>query len=211
MKKVIISFLCFMLIGIVNVETQEKSKCIIKGIIGPKQKLKIYLVPAHYLYEYINVHEKDGERWFCSEPEAQQAGFIRCPNTPPRNSQFTTKIYTNPTPIPKIPKRSTSTPKRSMSVSDRPMVKQKSQSGCITKSGYLASVSEELLDKAVTLLVQEDMVALQKLMDTDVVFMLKGGVSVHIEDTKIFSGKVEIRPAGYIDSVWTAIEAIDCK
>jgi hypothetical protein len=77
-----------------------------------------------------------------------------------------------------------------------------------TKSGYLASVSEKLLDKAVDYAVAKDYAALQKLMDTNLVFMLKGGLKVYIVDTKIFSGKVKIRPAGETVEVWTLIEAV---
>jgi len=51
-------------------------------------------------------------------------------------------------------------------------------------------------------------VALQKLMDSNMVFMLKGGLKVYIVDTKIFSGKVKIRPAGQTVEVWTLIEAV---
>ena len=61
----------------------------------------------------------------------------------------------------------------------------------ITKSGYLASVSEELLDKAIEYAVAKDNVALQKLMDS-----------------KMVSGKVKIRPAGQTVEVWTLIEAV---
>lgn len=77
-----------------------------------------------------------------------------------------------------------------------------------TKSGYLASVSEEILDKAIDYAVAKDHAALQKLMDTNLVFMLKGGLKVYIVDTKIFSGKVKIRPAGETVEVWTLIEAV---
>lgn len=77
-----------------------------------------------------------------------------------------------------------------------------------TKSGYLASVSEKLLDKAIDYAVAKDHTALQKLMDTNLVFMLKSGLRIHIVDTKIFSGKVKIRPAGETVEVWTLIEAV---
>jgi len=85
------------------------------------------------------------------------------------------------------------------------------QPNCVTKSGYIASVSEELFDKAVSYAVQKDYVALQKLLDSKLVFMLKAGVPVYLEDTKMFSGKVKIRPAVSTVSVWTNIEAVDCK
>ena len=78
----------------------------------------------------------------------------------------------------------------------------------ITKSGYLASMSEELLNKAVEYVVAKDNVALQKLMNTNMVFMLKGDMKVYIVDTKFFSGMVKIRPVGQTVEVWTLIEAV---
>ncbi|NJB66414.1 hypothetical protein GGQ74_000054 [Desulfobaculum xiamenense] len=77
-----------------------------------------------------------------------------------------------------------------------------------TKSGYLASVSEAWLDKAVEYAVARDDVALQKLIDSKLVFVLKGGLRVYVVDTKIFSGIVKIRPVGETFEVWTLIEAI---
>lgn len=81
----------------------------------------------------------------------------------------------------------------------------------ITKSGYLASISEELLDKAIEYVVANDHAALQKILETKLVFMLKGGLKVYIVDTKIFSGKVKIRPVGETVEVWTLIEAVSNK
>ena len=77
-----------------------------------------------------------------------------------------------------------------------------------TNSGYLASTSEELLDKAIGYISVKDYAALQKLMDANLVFTLKGGLKVYIVDTKIFSGKVKIRPVGQTFEVWTLIEAV---
>lgn len=77
-----------------------------------------------------------------------------------------------------------------------------------TKPGYLASVSEDMLDKAIDYAVAKDHAALQKLMDANLVFMLKGGLKVYIVDTKMFSGKVKIRPAGETLEVWTLFEAV---
>ncbi len=77
-----------------------------------------------------------------------------------------------------------------------------------TISGYLASPDEKLLDKAIQYVAAKDHVALQKIMDTKLVFMLKGGLKVYIVDTKIFSGKVKIRPVGETIELWTAIEAV---
>lgn len=77
-----------------------------------------------------------------------------------------------------------------------------------TVPGYLASTSEDLLDKAIEYAVSKDYVALQKLLDSDLVFMLKGGLEVYIVKCKFFSGKVKIRPTGETIEIWTVIEAV---
>ena len=45
----------------------------------------------------------------------------------------------------------------------------------ITKSGYMAGVTEQAFDKGMDYIVQKDHVALQKLMDAGLVFPLKIG------------------------------------
>lgn len=77
-----------------------------------------------------------------------------------------------------------------------------------TKAGYLASVSEELLDKAIEYAVAKDHVALQKLLNSKLVFELKAGLKVYVVDSKFFSGKVKIRPVGETVEVWTVLEAV---
>jgi len=86
------------------------------------------------------------------------------------------------------------------------------QKTCITKDGYIASISEELFSKAIAFAVQKDHAAFQKLLDSKLVFMLKAGIPVFVEKTKIFSGAVKIRPKGSTTIlVWTNIEAINCE
>lgn len=77
-----------------------------------------------------------------------------------------------------------------------------------TKSGYLASPSEQLLDKAIQYISVKDYVAVQKLLDTKMVIMLKGGLRVYVVDSKIFSGKIKIRPVGQTIEIWTVTEAV---
>ena len=81
----------------------------------------------------------------------------------------------------------------------------------ITKSGYIASASKELLDKAIEYASVKDVAAFQKLLDTKLVFVLKAGLKVYVVDTKIFSGMVKIRPVGETVEIWTLIEAISNK
>lgn len=67
--------------GLIGKPTLSPSKeCNIKGIIGPISKLKIYLLPDHYLYPKINVYGDMGEKWLCSEAEAIAEGFLLVPN-----------------------------------------------------------------------------------------------------------------------------------
>lgn len=81
-----------------------------------------------------------------------------------------------------------------------------------TKSGYIASVSEELLDKAIGYVAVKDNAAFQKLLDTKSVFLLKGGLRVYeIERSftgKIKLGKIKVRPVGETIELWTLYEAL---
>jgi hypothetical protein len=78
-----------------------------------------------------------------------------------------------------------------------------------TKSGYLASTSQELLEKTIAYVVDKDLVAYNKIMATGMVFSLKGGLEVEIVDnTAIAKGLVKIRPRGETVELWTNIEAV---
>lgn len=46
----------------------------IKGNISSKKE-KIYHVPGGALYDKVKIDLEDGERYFCSEQEAQAAGW----------------------------------------------------------------------------------------------------------------------------------------
>lgn len=78
-----------------------------------------------------------------------------------------------------------------------------------TVGGHAAAVSEKLLDRVVDLSVAKDYEALQKLLDSGLVIILKKGIKVEVVDTKLFSGKVKIRPFGTNLELWTVIEAIE--
>jgi hypothetical protein len=77
-----------------------------------------------------------------------------------------------------------------------------------TKSGYLASPSQELLEEALSYVAAKDEVAYNKIMATGTVFALKGGLEVEIVDTVISKGLVKIRPRGETIELWTNTEAI---
>lgn len=80
--------------------------------------------------------------------------------------------------------------------------------GRTTVSGYLASPSIELLEKAFAYVRQKDEKALEQLTDAGLVIYLKGGLEVEVMDTKIFKGLIKIRPRGQTIEVWTNVEAV---
>lgn len=77
-----------------------------------------------------------------------------------------------------------------------------------TKDGYFACVTEKSLDEAVNYSVRKDTRALAQMITSGECIILKGGIEVTIEDVKIFSGKVLVRPVGTRLQLWTVNEAI---
>lgn len=57
----------------VSVPTQ--SRCDIKGNVSYTSGKRIYHVPGQEDYESTRISEARGERWFCSEAEAEAAGW----------------------------------------------------------------------------------------------------------------------------------------
>ncbi len=51
------------------------SDCRIKGNISIKTGERIYHVPGQQHYDITRISQQYGERWFCSEQEARQAGW----------------------------------------------------------------------------------------------------------------------------------------
>ncbi len=81
---------------------QDERGCKIKGMID-RNGVKMYLLPGHYLYDQIQVYPDKGEQWFCSEQEADRAGFMFLPD--PNNPQLrplksVQAPKPKPTPIP---------------------------------------------------------------------------------------------------------------
>jgi endonuclease YncB( thermonuclease family) len=54
-----------------------KGDCVIKGNISKGQRT--YYLPFHLMYARVKVDENAGERWFCTEQEAIDAGWRRAP------------------------------------------------------------------------------------------------------------------------------------
>ena len=77
-----------------------------------------------------------------------------------------------------------------------------------TKSGYIAAVSKEMLDKAISYRAAGDRAAFNKLLVTGAIMEIEGGKNVEIVDFKLFSGMIKIRAVGDTDEVWTVREAV---
>ena len=61
---------------------QQTGGCVIKGNISYKTGEKIYHIPGCPNYNSTVIDESKGERWFCSEAEAQAAGWRKALNCP---------------------------------------------------------------------------------------------------------------------------------
>lgn len=61
---------------------QCKGDCLIKGNVRTDTKTKTYHLPGCFNYEKIVINQKEGDDWFCSEEEAQKAGFRKSEDCP---------------------------------------------------------------------------------------------------------------------------------
>ena len=60
--------------------SQDQDGCIIKGNISFSTGEKIYHMPGQEYYDKTAIDESKGERWFCTEKEAQDAGWRKSKN-----------------------------------------------------------------------------------------------------------------------------------
>ena len=65
------------LAGCSSGNTESYEDCDIKGNISYRTKEKIYHLPYQQYYDRTEIDESQGEQWFCSEEEAQDAGWRR--------------------------------------------------------------------------------------------------------------------------------------
>ena len=72
-KKGIFSSLCIS-------EKPENPKCLIKGNISRSDGSKVYHFPGCSEYDAVIVEKDLGEKWFCSEKEAEKEGFVKAQN-----------------------------------------------------------------------------------------------------------------------------------
>ena len=59
--------------------SSAKPGCVIKGNISVSTNRKLYHLPGMRNYEATIIDSTKGERWFCSEAEAQANGWIKAP------------------------------------------------------------------------------------------------------------------------------------
>lgn len=57
----------------------SQANCMIKGNISVSSGRRLYHVPGMQDYDITRIDLSAGERWFCSEAEAQAAGWVRAP------------------------------------------------------------------------------------------------------------------------------------
>lgn len=79
-----------------------------------------------------------------------------------------------------------------------------------TKSGWFFAFTEEDFNEATSYISQGDKAAFDACMGVSV-FPLKANIKVYIMKTKLFSGKMKIRPEGARGGVWVHIEAITVR
>lgn len=78
MKKSILLIAFFILVAIwIYYSNSSSQKCDIKGNISGD---KIYHLPDCASYDKTTIDESKGERWFCSEKEAVDAGWRKAKN-----------------------------------------------------------------------------------------------------------------------------------
>jgi len=68
--------------GIWSAKCQPKSECLIKGNYRRDKDTKIYHTPDCYNYPKIVINEEKDDSWFCTEEEAQEAGFVKSQDCP---------------------------------------------------------------------------------------------------------------------------------
>jgi len=68
--------------GIWSDQCQPDSNCVIKANYRPADGTKVYHLPDCYNYDKIVIDQSNGDGWFCTEAEAQQAGFRKSQDCP---------------------------------------------------------------------------------------------------------------------------------
>jgi endonuclease YncB( thermonuclease family) len=67
------------LLSLVKVQSPPNADCVIKGNVNRKGD-RIYFLPGTSVYAKVKMDKGLGERWFCSEEEAEAAGWRKAKN-----------------------------------------------------------------------------------------------------------------------------------
>jgi len=62
--------------------TAEREGCVIKGNFHKGTKDRIYHLEDCYNYKQVVINPNEGDKWFCSEKEAEAAGFVKSKDCP---------------------------------------------------------------------------------------------------------------------------------
>lgn len=62
--------------------TKEREGCEIKGNYHKGTKDKVYHLPGCYNYDQVVINPNESDRWFCTEAEAEKAGFVKSKDCP---------------------------------------------------------------------------------------------------------------------------------
>jgi len=88
MKKIWLSLAVLAVLGLTGCQADFSRNylagCQIKGNINTEGE-KVYHLPECFGYDQIGISQKQRERYFCTEAEAQQAGFRKSNNCPSDN------------------------------------------------------------------------------------------------------------------------------
>jgi len=68
--------------GIWSQKCQPKKDCLIKANTTPRTESKFYHLPGCYNYAKVVIKENEGDYWFCTEEEAEAAGFTKSQDCP---------------------------------------------------------------------------------------------------------------------------------
>jgi len=63
-------------------QNQKDDGCAIKGNYRADKRSKIYHTPECFNYDKISINLKEKDQWFCTEADAQKAGFIKSEDCP---------------------------------------------------------------------------------------------------------------------------------
>lgn len=71
-----LTFGSMLALSVASSSSEESGACNIKGNVSTRGE-RIYHVPGQKYYDKTRISASHGERWFCSEEEAQAAGWRR--------------------------------------------------------------------------------------------------------------------------------------